>query len=112
MFESAVELDPNFASSFAGLAEAYSSMYEWYDGNSTWLSKAIEINQKALELEPASLEAKFGIAMVYFHHRRFAEAKRTIEEILEENAEFYPGHIRLGTIAEFSNDVEAALKHY
>ena len=100
MFENAVAIDPGFASSYAGLAEAYSSMYEWYDGNSSWLSKAIEMNQKALALEPTSLEAKFGIAMVYFHHRRFAESKRTIEEILKENSEFYPGYLRLGMIAE------------
>src|SRR6185437_1845969 len=77
-----------------------------------WLTKAIEVNQKALILEPSLLEAKFGIAMVYFHHRRFAESKRTIEEILKENAEFYPGVIRLGMIAELSNDVEAAVRHY
>ena len=112
MFENAVAIDPRFASAYAGLAEAYSSMYEWYDSNSTWLSKAIEMNQQALELEPASLDAKFGIAMVYFHHRRFAESKRTIDEILQENTEFYPGHIRLGIIAELSGDVETALKHY
>ncbi len=87
-------------------------MYEWYDGNSSWLSKAIEMNQKALALEPTSLDAKFGIAMVYFHHRRFAESKRTIEEILKENSEFYPGYLRLGMIAELSNDLEGALKHY
>ena len=91
MFENAVAIDPGFASSYAGLAEAYSSMYEWYDGNSSWLSKAIEMNQKALALEPTSLDAKFGIAMVYFHQRRFSEAKRSIEEILKENSEFYSG---------------------
>lgn len=112
MFENAVAIDASFASAYAGLAEAYSSMYEWYDGSSSWLSKAIEMNQKALALEPASLDAKFGIAMVYFHHRRFTESKRTIEEILNENAEFYPGYLRLGMIAELSNDLEGARKHY
>jgi serine/threonine protein kinase/Flp pilus assembly protein TadD len=112
MFQNAVALDPNFASSYAGLAEAYSSMYEWYDGNSSWLSKAIEMNQRALALEPTSLEAKFGIATVYFHHRRFAESVRAIEEILQENSEFYPGYIRLGMIAELSNDFESAIRHY
>ena len=112
MFENAVAIDPGFASSYAGLAEAYSSMYEWYDSASSWLSKAIEMNQKALALEPTSLDAKFGIAMVYFNQRRFAEAKRIIEEILRENSEFYPGYIRLGMIAELSNDLEGALKHY
>ena len=112
MFENAVTIDPNFASSYAGLAEAYSAMYEWYDGNSTWLSKAIEMNQKALALEPTSLEAQFGIAMVYFHHRRFAESQRALEAILKENSEFHPGYLRLGMIAESSNDLEGALKHY
>lgn len=112
MFESAVAIDPGFASSYAALAEAYSSMYEWYDGNSSWLSKAIEMNQKALALEPTSLEAKFSIAMVYFHHRRFSESKRSIEEILKENSEFYPGYLRLGMIAELLNDLESALKYY
>ena len=112
MFQNAVEIDPGFALAYAGLAEGYSSMYEWYDGNSSWLSKAIEMNQKALSIDPTCLDAQFGIAMVYFHHRRFAESKRTIEEILKQNSEFYPGYLRLGMIAELSNDLEAALTYY
>jgi len=112
MFEAAVAIDPEFASAYAGLAEAYSTMYEWYDGASTWLSKAIEANQKALELEPTSLDAKFGIAIVYFHQRRFSESKRAIEELLKDNPDFFPGHLRLGIIAELSNDMEGARKHY
>jgi serine/threonine protein kinase/Flp pilus assembly protein TadD len=112
MFENAAAIDPGFASSYAGLAEACSSMYEWYDGNSTWLSKAIEMNQKALALEPSSLDAKFGIAMVYFHHGRFPESKRSLEEILEENSEFFPAYLRLGLIAERYSDLEGARKYY
>ena len=112
MFEDAVAIDPEFASAFAGLAEAYSTMYEWYDGASSWLSKAIEMNRKALELEPTSLDAKFGIATVYFNQRRFSESKRAIEDLLKDNADFYPGHLRLGMIAELSHDFEGARKHY
>jgi serine/threonine protein kinase len=112
MFENAIAIDPGFATSYAGLGEAYSDMYEWYDGNSIWLGKAIEMNQKALTLDPSCLDAQFGIAMVYFHHRRFPESKRTIEGILKENSEFYPGYLRLGMIAELSDDLEGAVKHY
>lgn len=112
MFENAVEIDPGFASAYAGLAEAYSSMYEWYEGNSSWLSKAIEMNQKALALEPSLLDAKFGIAMVHFHHRRLEESKRSLEAILRENSEYYPAYLRLGMIAELSDDLEGALKYY
>jgi serine/threonine protein kinase/Tfp pilus assembly protein PilF len=112
MFEAAVAIDPEFASAYAGLAEAYSTMYEWYDGASTWLSNAIGANQKALELEPTSLDAKFGIATVYFNQRRFSESKRAIEDLLKDNPDFFPGHLRLGIIAELSNDLEGARKHY
>jgi non-specific serine/threonine protein kinase len=112
MFQSAVAIDAGFAASYAGLAEAYSCMYEWYDGDPVWLSKAIEMNQRALNLDPTSLEAQFGIAMVYFHHRRFPESKRTIDAILKENSEFYPGYLRLGMIEELSGDLDRALKYY
>lgn len=112
MFENALGIDPRFASAYAALAEAYSAMYEYYDGDPVWLGKAIEIEQQALALDPDSLEAKFGIAMIYFHQLRFAESKRTIEGILKENAEFYPGHLRLGMIAELSGDLEGARKRY
>jgi adenylate cyclase len=112
MFQSAVEIDAGFASAYAGLAEAYSSMYEWYDGATSWLSKAIEMNQKALTLESTCLDAKFGIATVYFNQRRLAESKRAIEEILKENAEFYPGYLRLGMIAELSGELDNALTYY
>jgi serine/threonine protein kinase/cytochrome c-type biogenesis protein CcmH/NrfG len=112
MFENAVEIDPDFASVYAGLAEAYSYMYEWYDGNPLWLGKAIEMEQTALTLDPGSSDAQFGIAMVYFHQRRFSESKRTIEGILKESPEFHPGHLRLGMIDELSGDFEGALRHY
>ncbi len=111
-FENAVTIDPNFASSYAGLAEAYSQMYEWYDGNPLWLGKVIETNQKALTLDPDLLEAQFGIAMVYFHHRRFAESMRTIEDILKKDSQFHPGYLRLGMIAELSGNLDSALKYY
>ena len=111
-FENAVAIDSNFASSYAGLAEAYSQMYEWYDGNPLWLGKVIETNQKALTLDPDLLEAQFGIAMVYFHHRRFAESMRTIEDILKKNSQFHSGYLRLGMIADLSGNLDSALKYF
>ena len=111
-FKSAIVIDPDFALSYAALAEAYASMYEWYDGHARWLGEAIEMNQKALTLDPDLIEAKFGIAMVYFHHGRFFESQRTIEGILNNNPDFHPGLVRLGMIAERSGDIDGALSHF
>ena len=112
MFENAISLDPRFASAYAGLAEAYSAMYEYYDGKAEWLGKAIEMNQKALNLDPASIEARFGIATVYLHQKRYKEAKRLFEQILEENPNFYEAVYRLGMISEAMGDLDSALKYF
>jgi adenylate cyclase len=76
------------------------------------LGKVIDTNQKALTLDPALLEAQFGIAMVYFHHRRFAESMRTIENILEKNSEFHPGYLRLGMIADLLGNLDSAATYF
>ena len=112
MFENAVSIDPNFASAYAGLAEAYSYMYEWFDGNPRWLGKAIEMNEKALSFDPDSIEAQFGIAMVYFHQKRFTEAKRTLQRIIEHKPDFYEAYRRLGNLSEVTSDLDAAIQYY
>ncbi|HEX6943693.1 MAG TPA: tetratricopeptide repeat protein, partial [Gemmatimonadaceae bacterium] len=112
MFESALDIDHNFAGAYAGLAEASAYMHEWYDGDSQWLGRAIEHNQKALELDPASVEAKFGIAMVYYHQRRYGEARRTLLGVLEVDARHVPARLRLGIIAEQSEDFAEAMAQY
>jgi len=112
MFENAIEIDDQFAGACAGLAEACSYMYEWYDGSSAWLGRAISMNQKALELDPDSLEARFGIAMVYLHQGRLAEATRRFEAVIEADREHGPARIRLGMIAERKGDLDAAVAEY
>jgi TolB-like protein/Flp pilus assembly protein TadD len=112
LFEEAAAIDERFAGAYAGLAEAYAGMFEWYDGRSSWLGRAIEMNEKALQLDPSSLDARFGIAMVYFHQKRWSEAQRALEEILREDEQYQPAHLRLGMIAEFTGDLQAARRDY
>jgi len=112
MFENAISIDPGLASAYAGLAEAYSYMYEWYDGHASWLGKGIEMNQKALTLDPTSTDARFGIAVIYFHQKRLKEAKRILEGIFQENPQFHPACMRLGMISEILGDMDSALQYY
>jgi adenylate cyclase len=114
MFENALEIDREFAAAFAGLGEACAYMYEWYDWAPTWLARAIEMNREALDRDPGSVEARFGIAMVYYHQGRFAEAKRTFLSVLEADPRHVLAHLRLGMLAERTagGDLEQALARY
>jgi serine/threonine protein kinase/tetratricopeptide (TPR) repeat protein len=113
MFESAIGIDGEFAAAYAGLGEACAYMYEWYDGASAWLARAIEMNQQALERNPDSTDARFGIAMVYWHQGRIPEARRTLLEVLEADPKHMLARLRLGVLAERArNDLAEALTHY
>lgn len=112
MFESAIATDVRFAPGYAGLAEACANMYEWYDGASSWLGRAIEMNQQALEHDPGSVDARFGIAMVYYHQGRLSEAKRNLLAVVQADSRYAPAHLRLGMLAERTEDLHEALSHY
>ena len=112
MFESALSLDANFAAAYAALAEACSNMYLWYDGDPQWLGKTIQMNQKALSLDPDSMEAQFGIAMVYLYQKRFAEAKRTLDRIIQKKPGEYDAVRWMGIISDIIGDYDSAIRYY
>jgi non-specific serine/threonine protein kinase len=106
MFENALGIDADFAAAFSAMGEACASMYEWYDGRSHWLARAVELNQEALARDPSSLDVQFGIAMVYAHQGRLADAKRALLAILQSDPQYYPACMRLGMLAERAGDSE------
>ena len=112
MFQDAVSLDPNFGSAYAALAEAFSYMYIWYDGDKKWLGKTIEASQKALAYDPNSAEAQFGIGTVYYHQKRFQEAKEVWKKVIQNNPDFYDAHRWLGIAADISGEYDSALRYY
>jgi non-specific serine/threonine protein kinase len=112
MFEHALTLDPNFALAYAALAEACANMYLWYDGDPQWLGKTIEMNQKALRVQPDLQEAQFGIAMVYLYQKRFAEAKKTLERIIQKMPDSYDAVRWMGIISDIIGNYDAAVEYY
>jgi len=114
MFENALVIDADFAMAFSGLGEACASMYEWYDGRSHWLARAIEMNQEALSRNPGSADVQFGIAMVYCHQGRLADARRALMALFDGNPQYFPACIRLGILAERhgEGDLQSALMWY
>jgi serine/threonine protein kinase/tetratricopeptide (TPR) repeat protein len=78
MFKRAIEIDPRFALAYAGIAEACSMLYMWWDHSKSNLRQADESSSRALELDPelaeahvarglaVSLKGEFGVAWEHF----------------------------------------------
>ena len=111
MFEHAISIDHDFALAYVSLAEAYSFNYLFYGGDRAWLEKMMEMNEKALNLNPDLIEAQFGIGMVYFHQKRFSKAKGVFEKVIRTKNDFYPVQLWLAWTLMILGDFDAAISH-
>lgn len=85
LFEQAIQLDPDYALAYAGLADTYNilSEYDWLSPKET-LPKAREAARKALEIDDSLAEAHASYAYVCFYYdwdfeKAETEFKRSIE---------------------------------
>ena len=112
MFEHALSIDSNFSLAYVALAEAYSFNYLVYSGDRSSLEKMMEMNEKALGLDPDLIEAQFGIGMVYFHQKRFAVAKGIFEKVLESKNDYYQACWWLGLTSVVLEDYDSAIRFF
>jgi non-specific serine/threonine protein kinase len=112
MFERALSIDSNFSLVYVGLAEAYTYNYMFYSNDRFWLEKIMEVNEKALSVDPDSLEAQLGIGMVYFHQKRLREAKKSFEKIVAVNRDFYQAYYFLGFVSAILEDYDSTIKSF
>ena len=112
MLEQAIALDDKFVAPYAAIAEACSYMFGWYDGNVQWLTRAVDMSNRALALEPGLAEGQFGLAMVRFYEKRYDEARSILLKVIGERPEFYDAYRWLGILADLSGAHEDALHWY
>ena len=108
MFEHALSIDPEFSLAYVGLAEAYTYNYIFHGGERLWLEKMMQMNEKALSLDPNSIEAQFGIGLVYFMQKRFADATERLRKVITIKEDFYTAYYFLGIVLGILNDTDAS----
>jgi len=91
MFKKAIEQDPNFALAYAGMADAYSLLYQWADSSEENIRRANEASIKAITLDPDSAEANAARGTALAIAGKHEEAERAFENaILLNPAQFEP----------------------
>ncbi|WP_160009239.1 adenylate/guanylate cyclase domain-containing protein [Rhizobium sp. 18055] len=82
MFSKAVELDPDYARAYAGIADCDSALYIWYAAELP-IDEILEMTEKALTLDPDLAEAHAARAIALHHNDRDAEADTYFARALE-----------------------------
>jgi tetratricopeptide (TPR) repeat protein len=68
----------------------------------------MEMNEKALSLDPDSVEAQFGIGLVYFMEKRFVDAKQRLRKVISIRPDFYTAYYFLGIVLGILDDDDAS----
>ncbi|MGI9044915.1 MAG: protein kinase domain-containing protein [Gemmatimonadaceae bacterium] len=79
MFRRAIEIDPDYALAYAGLADSCSLLYMNCDAREQNLTQGNAASRRALELGPDLAEAHLSSGLVHSLSMRFTEAEREFE---------------------------------
>jgi serine/threonine protein kinase/tetratricopeptide (TPR) repeat protein len=108
LFQRAIECDVRYASAYAGLGEAYATLYQNFDRKEVWLEKAIETSLKALMYDPTLSEAYAALGLAYFNKKMFEEGLVAGQKAIELDPNNHVAYWILGRIfRSMDRDLEA-----
>ncbi|MDH5196798.1 MAG: protein kinase [Gemmatimonadota bacterium] len=112
MFERAIELDPKFATAFAGIADCCAFLYMYWDGSKANLDGADSASQTALQLDADLAEAHASRGFALTLNRRYDEAKAEFETALRLNPKLYEAHYLYARACVQEGKFEDAATHF
>jgi serine/threonine protein kinase/tetratricopeptide (TPR) repeat protein len=83
LFKKAIALDIRYAAAYAGLGEAYATVYRDMDRQETLLDQALEASLKALMYDASLSEAYATLGLAYFGKKALSESLTAAEKAIE-----------------------------
>jgi serine/threonine protein kinase/Flp pilus assembly protein TadD len=112
MFERAIEVDPDYALAYAGVADSCSFLYMYWDGSKSNLDSAEAASRKALELDPDLAEAHASRGFAVSLSKHYAEARQEFETAIRLNPKLYEAHYLYARACFQEGKLEDAVRHY
>ena len=112
LFEKAIELDPRYATAYAGCSGAYGQMYWLFSRDERYREKARELSFKALMYDNNLAEAYTAMGVSYFIWGKFEEAAASARKAIELDPEDFIAHWTLGRIHFANGEYEQAYEMY
>ncbi len=108
----AIELDPNYAAAYAGLAETYhiGVSMGWAESPTANLSRAEELAIKALSLDHSEVRARVILARIHIFHQRYKQAEAEIERAIAINPNDAQSLAGRGNVLMWLGQTDAAIE--
>ncbi|HMK23120.1 MAG TPA: protein kinase, partial [Terriglobales bacterium] len=78
MFAKAIEIDPDYARAYAGIADCSAFLYFYWDSSNANLEQADQASRRALELDPDLAEAHASRGLTASMKKNYEEAEREL----------------------------------
>ncbi len=82
MFAKAIEIDPNYARAYAGIADCSAFLYFYWDSSQPNLEQADQASRKALELDPELAEAHASRGLTASMKKAYEEAEQEFRKAM------------------------------
>lgn len=112
MFNKAIELDPEYALAYTGVADSSSLLYTYFDARDFNLRQADKASKKALELEPELAEAHVSRGIVTSLTHQFVEAEESFEKAMKLEPKMFEAAYWYGMGLQAEGRFEDAVKMF
>jgi len=111
-YKRAIELDPQFARAYGGLAVTMTMAYRrgWTDTPQLTSDQSLALAKKAVEIDPESPQAYYALGYVHLFRREYKEAAEAVARSIELAPNYADGYGLLAFINNHQGHAEEAIK--
>jgi len=113
-FEKAIEIDPDYAAAYVGLAKTrtWAVNYGYTEFPNIVLQEALASAKKANQLDSSNASALAELGYIYMRFGEYAIAKRELQKAIGLNPNDWISYRHMGAVLLYSGDPEASLDWY